>query len=205
MKQAPLVDLNSEMISLSSSATSSSSSSSLCTSSHSSHPHGQRSSVSVLRPSYMLQSLSEYVSPSLSKAFFSSASSTSSSSNTTTTNEEKTATLTPFNSHQQSIPANTTSRHASFTGKILMRHEKKKKKKRCSTNDLNDLWFDCSYHRSRPFIDQTHWTTIGGFCTFRTHSESEVQAQTWTKRIWITAIVFTQDRTTDLCRLDQFD
>ena len=95
------------MVSLSSSATSSSSSSSLCASSSiltNNNPNG-RSSGSVLRPSYMLQSLSEYMSPSLSKAFFSSS---------TTTNDDKTATLTPLNN-------NPTIRHASFTGKILMR------------------------------------------------------------------------------------
>ena len=108
-KQAPIVDLNSEMISLSSSATSSSSSSSLCASSISTnHPHSNnsngRSSVNVLRPSYMLQSLSEYMSPSLSKAFFSSS----------TTNDEKTATLTPLNNNPQQ---SNTVRHASFTGK----------------------------------------------------------------------------------------
>lgn len=118
MKQAPIVDLNSEMISLSSSATSSSSTSSLCASSISTNNHQQqqnsngRSSVNVLRPSYMLQSLSEYMSPSLSKAFFSS------SSTTTTTNDEKTATLTPLNNNP--IQSNNV-RHASFTGKILMR------------------------------------------------------------------------------------
>lgn len=119
MKQAPIVDLNSEMVSLSSSATSSSSTSSLCASSISTNNNG-RSSVNVLRPSYMLQSLSEYMSPSLSKAFFSSSS--------TTTNDEKTATLTPLNNNP--VQSNTV-RHASFTGKILMRqtfHRKEGKK-----------------------------------------------------------------------------
>ncbi|CAF3592828.1 unnamed protein product [Adineta steineri] len=104
IKQAPIVDLNSEMISLSSSATSSSSSSSLCASSilTNNTGGGGRSSVSVLRPSYMLQSLSEYMSPSLSKAIFSSSS----------TNDDKTATLTPSNNNPiQSNPI----RHASFT------------------------------------------------------------------------------------------
>jgi hypothetical protein len=102
------------MVSLSSSATSSSSS--LCASSinNNNNPSG-RSSVSVLRPSYMLQSLSEYMSPSLSKAFFSSS----------TTNDDKTATLTPLNNNPiQSNPI----RHASFTGKILMRQTLTKKK-----------------------------------------------------------------------------
>ena len=108
IKQAPIVDLNSEMISLSSSATSSSSSSSLCASSVLTNNPVGRSSVNVLRPSYMLQSLSEYMSPSLSKAIFSSS----------TTNEDKTATLTPLNNNPiQSNPI----RNASFTGKILMR------------------------------------------------------------------------------------
>jgi hypothetical protein len=102
------------MVSLSSSATSSSSSSSLCASSSNTNPSG-RSSVSVLRPSYMLQSLSEYVSPSLSKAFFSSS---------VTTNDDKTATLTPLNNNP--IQSNTI-RHASFTGKILMRQTLTKK------------------------------------------------------------------------------
>jgi len=105
------------MVSLSSSATSSSSSSSLCASSinnNNNNPSG-RSSVSVLRPSYMLQSLSEYMSPSLSKAFFSSS----------ITNDDKTATLTPLNNNPiQSNPI----RHASFTGKILMRQTLTKKK-----------------------------------------------------------------------------
>ena len=106
------------MVSLSSSATSSSSSSSLCASSNNNNnnnnnPSG-RSSVSVLRPSYMLQSLSEYMSPSLSKAFFSSS----------TTNDDKTATLTPLNNNP--IQSNTI-RHASFTGKILMRKTLTKK------------------------------------------------------------------------------
>jgi len=105
------------MVSLSSSATSSSSSSSLCASSinnnNNNNPSG-RSSVSVLRPSYMLQSLSEYMSPSLSKAFFSSS----------ITNDDKTATLTPLNNNPiQSNPI----RHASFTGKILMRQTLTKK------------------------------------------------------------------------------
>ncbi|CAM4775028.1 unnamed protein product [Rotaria magnacalcarata] len=104
-KPAPIVDLNSEMISLSSSATSSSSSSSLCTSSILTNNHSGRSSVSVRRPSYMLQSLSEYMSPSLSKAFFSSS----------TTNEDKTATLTPLNNNP--IQSNTI-RLASFTALI---------------------------------------------------------------------------------------
>ena len=118
LKQAPIVDLNSEMISLSSSATSSSSSSSLCTSSQLSHsnvPTTGRSSVNALRASYMLQSLSEYVSPSLSKAIFSS------SPPPPTTTDEKTATLTPLNAIH----------HASFAGKTrekenrgnLMRHK----------------------------------------------------------------------------------
>ncbi|CAF3846074.1 unnamed protein product, partial [Rotaria sp. Silwood1] len=101
-KQAPIVDLNSEMISLSSSATSSSSSSSLCTSSILTNNNGGRSTVNVRRPSYMLQSLSEYMSPSLSKAFFSSS----------TTNDDKTATLTPLNNNP--IQSNTV-RLASFT------------------------------------------------------------------------------------------
>jgi hypothetical protein len=108
------------MVSLSSSATSSSSSSSLCASSinnnnnnNNNNPSG-RSSVSVLRPSYMLQSLSEYMSPSLSKAFFSSS----------TTNDDKTATLTPLNNNP--IQSNTI-RHASFTSKILMRQTLTKK------------------------------------------------------------------------------
>ncbi|UJR34181.1 hypothetical protein I4U23_021587 [Adineta vaga] len=105
MKQAPIVDLNSEMISLSSSATSSSSSSSLCASSVLTNNPVGRSSVNVLRPSYMLQSLSEYMSPSLSKAIFSSS----------TTNEDKTATLTPLNNNPiQSNPI----RHASFTDSL---------------------------------------------------------------------------------------
>jgi hypothetical protein len=120
--QAPIVDLNSEMISLSSSATSSSSSSSLCASSTSTNNHGGRSSVTVRRPSYMLQSLSEYMSPSLSKAFFSSS----------TTNDDKTATLTPLNNNP--IQSNTV-RHASFTGKILMRQTLTKK-----PNDHPDLY-----------------------------------------------------------------
>jgi hypothetical protein len=97
------------MISLSSSATSSSSSSSLCASSiltNNNNTSG-RSSVNALRPSYMLQSLSEYMSPSLSKAFFSSS----------ITNDDKTATLTPLNNNP--IQSNTI-RHASFTGKMLM-------------------------------------------------------------------------------------
>lgn len=105
------------MISLSSSATSSSSSSSLCASAVLTNNPAGRSSVSVLRPSYMLQSLSEYMSPSLSKAFFSSSSST--------TNDEKTATLTPLNHNP--VQANP-SRHASFTGKILMRQTWTKRK-----------------------------------------------------------------------------
>ncbi|CAF4266633.1 unnamed protein product [Rotaria sp. Silwood2] len=104
-KQAPIVDLNSEMISLSSSATSSSSSSSLCTSSMLTNNNGGRSSVNVRRPSYMLQSLSEYMSPSLSKAFFSSS----------TTNDDKTATLTPLNNNP--IQSNTV-RLASFTDSL---------------------------------------------------------------------------------------
>ncbi|CAF2163225.1 unnamed protein product, partial [Rotaria magnacalcarata] len=104
-KPAPIVDLNSEMISLSSSATSSSSSSSLCTSSILTNNNSGRSSVSVRRPSYMLQSLSEYMSPSLSKAFFSSP----------TTNEDKTATLTPLNNNP--IQSNTI-RLASFTDSL---------------------------------------------------------------------------------------
>jgi hypothetical protein len=62
----------------------------------------------------MLQSLSEYMSPSLSKAFFSSS----------TTNDDKTATLTPLNNNP--IQPNTI-RHASFTGKILMRQTLTKK------------------------------------------------------------------------------
>jgi hypothetical protein len=103
------------MISLSSSATSSSSSSSLCASSNLTNNNNGRSSVSVLRPSYMLQSLSEYMSPSLSKAFFSSS----------TTNDDKTATLTPLNNNP--IQSNTV-RHASFTGKILMRQTLTQKK-----------------------------------------------------------------------------
>ncbi|CAF1179254.1 unnamed protein product [Adineta ricciae] len=105
IKQAPIVDLNSEMISLSSSATSSSSSSSLCASSVLTNNPVGRSSVNVLRPSYMLQSLSEYMSPSLSKAIFSSS----------TTNEDKTATLTPLNNNPiQSNPI----RNASFTDSL---------------------------------------------------------------------------------------
>ncbi|CAF3987551.1 unnamed protein product, partial [Rotaria sp. Silwood1] len=104
-KQAPIVDLNSEMISLSSSATSSSSSSSLCTSSILTNNNGGRSTVNVRRPSYMLQSLSEYMSPSLSKAFFSSS----------TTNDDKTATLTPLNNNP--IQSNTV-RLASFTDSL---------------------------------------------------------------------------------------
>jgi hypothetical protein len=66
----------------------------------------------------MLQSLSEYMSPSLSKAFFSSSS-------TTTTNDDKTATLTPLNNNP--IQSNTI-RHASFTGRILMRQTLTKEK-----------------------------------------------------------------------------
>ena len=137
MKQAPIVDLNSEMVSLSSSATSSSSTSSLCASSISTNNNNNsngRSSVNVLRPSYMLQSLSEYMSPSLSKAFFSS------SSTTTTTNDEKTATLTPLNNNP--VQSNTV-RHASFTGKILMRqifYRRGKKTREKSINDHHDLY-----------------------------------------------------------------
>ncbi|CAF4097000.1 unnamed protein product [Rotaria socialis] len=104
-KPAPIVDLNSEMISLSSSATSSSSSSSLCTSSILTNNNSGRSSVSVRRPSYMLQSLSEYMSPSLSKAFFSSS----------TANDDKTATLTPLNNNP--IQSNSI-RLASFTDSL---------------------------------------------------------------------------------------
>ncbi|CAF3884835.1 unnamed protein product, partial [Rotaria sordida] len=106
-KQAPIVDLNSEMISLSSSATSSSSSSSLCTSSILTNNNSGRSSANARRPSYMLQSLSEYMSPSLSKAFFSSS---------TTTNDDKTATLTPLNNNP--IQSNTM-RLASFTASTI--------------------------------------------------------------------------------------
>ena len=95
------------MISLSSSATSSSSSSSsLCTSSISTNNNGGgRSSLNARRPSYMLQSLSEYMS---SKAFFSP----------TATNDDKTATLTPLNNNP--MQSNSIDL-ASFTGKILMR------------------------------------------------------------------------------------
>lgn len=76
--------------------------------------NGGRSSVSGRRPSYMLQSLSEYMSPSLSKAFFSSS----------TTNDDKTATLTPLNNNP--LQSNTI-RLASFTGKMLMRQTLTKK------------------------------------------------------------------------------
>jgi hypothetical protein len=125
------------MISLSSSATSSSSSSSLCASSNltNNNNNSGRSSVSVLRPSYMLQSLSEYMSPSLSKAFFSSS----------TTNDDKTATLTPLNNNP--VQSNTI-RHASFTGKILMRQTLTKK-----TNDHHDL-----YRLSNLFLDRIKLT-----------------------------------------------
>jgi hypothetical protein len=95
-KQAPIVDLNYEMVSLSSS---SSSTSSLYTSKNGC------SSVNILRPNCMLQSLSEYMSPSLSKTIFSSS----------TITDDKTATLTPFNN--RSTESNYIS-NTSFTGKM---------------------------------------------------------------------------------------
>lgn len=95
------------MISLSSSETSSSSSSLCASSILNNNNNSGRSSISVLRPSNMLQSLSEYMSPSLSKALFSSS----------TSNDDKTATLTPLNNN----PIQSTSvRHASFTGKKIL-------------------------------------------------------------------------------------
>ena len=124
IKQAPIVDLNSEMVSLSSSATSSSSSSSLCTSSQSQMSHStavgsttSRSTGNVLKPSYMLQSLSEYVSPSLSKAIFSS----SPSSTNSMSNDDKTATLTPMNNNSHQFNS---IHHASFAGKTMKQEEK---------------------------------------------------------------------------------
>ncbi len=65
------------------SLSSSSSTSSLYTS------NNGRSNVNIHRPSCMLQSLSEYISPSLSKTILSSS----------TITDEKTATLTPVNNH----------------------------------------------------------------------------------------------------------
>jgi hypothetical protein len=79
----------------------------------------------------MLQSLSEYMSPSLSKAFFSSS----------TTNDDKTATLTPLNNNP--IQSNTV-RHASFTGKILMRQTLTTKRK---------LMIIMTFKHMSPFLD----------------------------------------------------
>ncbi|CAF4944307.1 unnamed protein product, partial [Rotaria sp. Silwood1] len=142
-KQAPIVDLNSEMISLSSSATSSSSSSSLCTSSILTNNNGGRSTVNVRRPSYMLQSLSEYMSPSLSKAFFSSS----------TTNDDKTATLTPLNNNP--IQSNTV-RLASFTD--IMRHLFKRwasnNQLMTTTIDNNNSIASTIYHQQVPIIEE---------------------------------------------------
>ncbi len=64
-KQAPIYDINSEMISLSSS---SSSLSSFYISNNREH-----SNINIHRSNYILQSLSEYVSPSLSKTKLSSS------------------------------------------------------------------------------------------------------------------------------------
>jgi hypothetical protein len=62
-----------------------------------------RSSVNGLRPNYMLQSLSEYISPSLSKTILSSS----------TITDDKTATLTPLKNHS------TESNNIPFTGKNM--------------------------------------------------------------------------------------
>ena len=81
-KQVPIYDINSEILSLSSSL----------------------SSLHIPRSNCMLQSLSEYISPSLTKTILSSS----------TMTEEKTLTLTPLN--HRSADSN----HLIFSGKILI-------------------------------------------------------------------------------------
>jgi len=121
MKQAPIVDLNSEMISLSSSATSSSSSSSLCTSTQSqmSQSTTTRSTGNVLKSSHVLQSLSEFVSPSFTKSKYSSSPS----------NDDKNATLTPMN--------NSSIHHASFADSVSDRHSPSTSTTTTTTTTIN--------------------------------------------------------------------
>ncbi len=78
--------------------------SSLSSSSSTCSLYNSKSGCSSVRPNCMLQSLSEYMSPSLSKTMFSSSILTDDN------------TLTPFNNHSKE---STYTPHTSFNGKIL--------------------------------------------------------------------------------------